>query len=63
MYNKDEDLIGCAVEEAIFAIESIGAPWRLVKVDGEPRIVSRDVVSERYNLVVENGKVVEYTKG
>lgn len=62
MYNKDEDLIGCTVEEAIFVLDSIGAPYRIVEQDGEDVIVTRDVVSGRYNLKVAKGRVVGYSK-
>jgi hypothetical protein len=62
MYNKDEDLIGCTVEEAIFVLDSIGAPHRIVARDGEDVIVTRDAVSGRYNLEVAKGRVVGYSK-
>jgi len=62
MYNKDDDLIGCTVDEAVFVLQSIGAPHRIVEIDGQPTIVSRDVVSGRYNLQVAKGRVVGYSK-
>jgi len=63
MYNKTEDLIGCTVEEAQFVLDSYNVPHRIVQVDGESNIVSSDIIDNRYNLYVENDKVVDVTMG
>ena len=56
-------LLGLSVPAAQEAAAAMGLPVRIAKVDRISRILTRDLVAHRLNLVVDNGKVTEVYTG
>lgn len=51
-------VIGLPIREAGALCEAHGRPWRVIREDGEPQIVTADYVVGRWNLSTEQGRVV-----
>ena len=56
-------LIGKQVDEAALLIRENDFTPRITKLDGKPMLVTRDFKTNRVNLNVENGSVIEATIG
>ncbi|MDP4625519.1 MAG: hypothetical protein NWT08_10330 [Akkermansiaceae bacterium] len=63
---KDFDpksLVGMPLEKAQKACDERKLPHRVVEIDGQPQIVTRDFRPERLNFTVNEGKVTAVTMG
>ncbi|MGJ8643725.1 MAG: hypothetical protein ACSHX9_09980 [Luteolibacter sp.] len=63
---KDFDpksLVGMSLEKAQKACDDRNLPHRVVEIDGQPQIVTRDFRPERLNFAVKEGKVTSVTMG
>ena len=49
--------------EAVKLLDDNGALWRAMSVDGESFCGTCDFNSERFNLTIENGKLISYYMG
>jgi hypothetical protein len=58
-----EEYVGLSVDDAGALADSEDRPWRIVEEDGEPLPVTRDLVPDRANFVVEDGTVTAATLG
>lgn len=58
-----QSLVGMTLEKAQKACDERDLPHRVVEIDGEPQIVTRDFRPERINFAVKEGKVIAVTMG
>jgi len=58
-----ENLIGLTYLRAQIILEAEKIPYRVVRVDGVVRIVTRDYKPDRVNLTLDNNKVIHWTWG
>jgi len=61
--SKTETMIGQPLEKVQDACDAAEVPHRVIEVDGESRMVTRDYRPERVNFKVKAGLVTEVTKG
>jgi hypothetical protein len=60
---KTETMIGQPLEKVQAACDAAEVKHRVIEVDGEPRMVTRDYRPDRLNFKVKAGLVTEVTKG
>ena len=60
---QPDTLIGLSLADAEAAADKAKLPHRVVSVDGQMRMVTRDMRPERLNFTVVNGKITKVTKG
>jgi hypothetical protein len=58
-----KSMIGQPLEKVQAACDAAEVPHRVIEVDGESRMVTRDFRPERLNFKVKGGVVAEVTKG
>lgn len=60
---KTGTMIGQPLEKIQAACDAAEVKHRVIEVDGEPRMVTKDYLPERLNFKVKAGLVTEVTKG
>ena len=60
---KTETMIGQPLEKVQAACDAAEVRHRVIEVDGEPRMVTKDHRPDRLNFKVKAGLVTEVTKG
>ena len=61
--SKPETLVGQPLEKVEAACDAAEVSHRVVKVDGESRMVTKDYRPKRLNFTVEKGVITLVTKG
>ena len=61
--NEPATYVGLSLSVAQQTAEKAGLRHRIVRLDGEERMVTRDFIPTRLNFIVENDVVTEVTKG
>ncbi len=60
---KAQDFVGMTLEEAEEAAKDAGLTLRVAEEDGCPKLLTKDLRTDRVNVVVENGKVTSVSVG
>lgn len=63
MNKKENNLVGLTEAEAGAKLKEQGSSYRISSRDGEYYIVTMDLRMDRYNLHIENGKVISFEMG
>lgn len=58
-----QSLVGMPLKKAQKACDDRSLPHRVVEIDGEPQIVTRDFRPERLNFAIKEGVVIAVTMG
>lgn len=61
--SRTKTFIGQPLADAEAACKAAGIRCRVVEVDGEPRIVTKDFIADRLNFRVVGGRITAVTKG
>jgi hypothetical protein len=59
----DADFIGLSQDRAIELARKKGTSWRIVREDGIPKPINMQILEDRLNFVVEDGKIVAAYRG
>ena len=58
-----ESYVGLTKKEAIAKAEASDTPWRILREDKETFMATQDVLENRVNFEIDNGKVTKATNG
>ncbi len=61
--SKPETLVGLTLEKAEAACDAAELKHRVIEINGEPQVATKDYRPERLNFAVKDGIIIAVTKG